>query len=176
MIPFTLETKRLLMRPMAIQDAGALFEMDGNPAVLRYLGNKTSKSIEESRANIENIQRQYERHGIGRFSMVLKETGDVIGWAGLKFITEPENGLVDFYDIGYRLQEAHWGKGYASEAAEAWRNHAFEAMKIQVLYASAHVDNIGSNIILKKIGMQPDGQFFYEDLPCNWYHLKNPRP
>jgi ribosomal-protein-alanine N-acetyltransferase len=170
----TLETKRLLLRPFEFSDASAMFELDNNPNVHKYLGNNPVQSIDECHGYIESIRNQYINNGIGRFAIVLKETGEVIGWAGIKFITEPENNHNNFYDIGYRLQEKHWRKGYALEAAIAWLDYGFKEMKIPTMYASAHVDNLGSNIILKKIGMEQNGQFYYDDLLCDWYEMKNP--
>ncbi len=167
------ESERLLYRPIEISDANALFELDSNPNVHQYLGNNPVTSIDEVLGYINSIQQQYITNGIGRFAAVLKETNEVIGWAGIKFITEPENNHVNFYDLGYRLQEKHWRKGYALEAAKAWLDYGFNEMKIQKMYASAHVDNLGSNIILQRIGMVQNGQFYYEDLLCNWYELEN---
>ena len=170
----TIETERLLLRPMQIEDAEALFEMDSNPNVHLYLGNKPLTDIEDCNGYIKNIQNQYVQNGIGRFAVVLKDTSEVIGWAGLKFITEEEeNGHINFYDIGYRLQEKHWRKGYASEAAKAWLNHAFTTMKIPTVYASAHVDNLGSNTILQKIGLKQNGIYSHQDIPCYWYESVN---
>jgi RimJ/RimL family protein N-acetyltransferase len=169
-----LETDRLLMREFLFEDAEGLFEMDKNPNVHKYLGNDPVKSIDHVTGYIENVRNQYVKNGIGRFSVVLKETNEVIGWAGIKFITEPENNYINFYDIGYRLQEKHWGKGYGYEAAKAWLDYGFNAMKIQTMYSSAHIDNTGSNAILKKLGMQQNGKFYYDDFLCNWYELNNP--
>lgn len=169
-----LETERLLLRPMEHADAEALFEMDSNPNVHLYLGNEPLTDIEDCYGYIKNIQNQYVKNGIGRFVMVLKDTNEVIGWAGLKFITEEaENDHINFYDIGYRLQEKHWRKGYAIEAAKAWLHHAFTEMKIPTIYASAHVENVGSNTILQKIGLQQKGTYLHHDIPCYWYELNN---
>lgn len=162
------------MRPMEPADAEGLFALDSNPNVHRYLGNRPVTKISQCHAIIEAIQKQYETNGIARYSVFLKSTDVYIGWAGIKFVTTPENGHIDFYDIGYRLLEAYWGKGYASEAAFAWRDHAFDTMEIPVLCASAHIDNTGSNIILQKIGMQMIGQYDYDGLPCNWYQQNRP--
>lgn len=167
------ESERLLYRPIGISDAEALFELDSNPNVHLYLGNHPVTSIDEVLGYINSIQQQYINNGIGRFAAVLKETNEVIGWAGIKFITEPENNHVNFYDLGYRLQEKHWRKGYALEAAKAWLEYGFNQMSIQKMYASAHVDNLGSNTILQRIGMKQNGQFYWEDLLCNWYELEN---
>jgi [ribosomal protein S5]-alanine N-acetyltransferase len=169
-----LETDRLLMREFLFEDANALFEMDNNPKVHEFLGNNPVSTIDQVNEYIENVRNQYIKNGIGRFSILLKETNEVIGWAGLKFITEPENNHVNFYDIGYRLQEKYWRKGYALEAAKAWLDYGFNAMNIKTMYASAQVDNLGSNAILQKIGMQQNGQFYYDDLLCNWYEMNNP--
>jgi [ribosomal protein S5]-alanine N-acetyltransferase len=107
--------------------------------------------------------------------VVLKDTNEVIGWAGIKYITEPENDRVNFYDIGYRLQEKHWRKGYGLEAAEVWRDYGFNEMEIPMLIATAHVDNVGSNAILQKIGMVQKEQYLHHDLLCNWYEMTNPK-
>ncbi|MGH2666181.1 GNAT family N-acetyltransferase [Flavobacterium sp.] len=167
-----LETDRLILREILPSDADELFLLDSNPNVHLYLGNNPVVSVEECKEYIENIRNQYILNGIGRFSVVLKETGEVIGWAGIKFITEPENNHVDFYDIGYRLQENHWGKGYGYEAAKAWLDYAFNEMKAPAVYASAHIENTGSNKILQKIGLHRKEHYVHHDLPCYWYELK----
>lgn len=168
-----IETERLLLREIRHDDAKALFRLDSNPNVHLYLGKDPVKTIDECYNIIEKIRGQYESNGIGRFAVIVKETNENIGWAGLKFITEPENRHVNFYDIGYRLQEEHWRKGYAYEAAKAWRDYAFKEMKLDKIYASAHIENVASNKILQKLGMELKGDFEYDDLPCHWYELKN---
>ena len=172
---FTLETNRLLMRQFRASDNEAMFAMDSNPNVHQYLGNEPVTTIEQCDQYIKAIQKQYQQNGIGRFVVQIKDTQEIIGWAGLKFITEPENNHVNFYDIGYRMAEAYWGKGYGYEVAKAWLEYAFNEMKISVLYASAHTENKGSNKILQKIGMQQNGQYLHHELPCYWYELQNNR-
>lgn len=171
---FKITTERLLLRPILNSDAEALFEMDNNPNVHLYLGNEPVKSIDAVYNYIKSIQSQYIKNGIGRFAVVLKDTNEVIGWAGIKFATEPENNHINYYDIGYRLQEKHWRNGYGLEAAKAWLNYGFIQMKILVMIATAHVDNTGSNAILQKIGMLKKETYFHHDLLCNWYELQNP--
>ncbi|QZK90364.1 GNAT family N-acetyltransferase [Flavobacterium sp. CHNK8] len=169
-----LETDRLLLREMKLSDAEALFEMDRNPNVHQYLWNKPVKDISEVHATIESVQLQYINNNIGRFVMVLKENQELIGWAGLKFNTEIVNNKIHFYDIGYRLDEKFWGKGYASEASFAWLDYGFKTMKIPVMEAAAHTDNIASNRILQKIGLQITETYLEDGVSWNWYELKNP--
>jgi RimJ/RimL family protein N-acetyltransferase len=169
-----LETDRLLLREMKLSDAEALFEMDRNPKVHQYLWNKPLTDISEVNNIINSVQEQYKQNKIGRFVMVLKETNEVIGWAGLKLNTEMVNNKIHFYDIGYRLNENFWGKGYASEASFAWLDYGFKTMKIPVMEAAAHSDNIASNRILQKIGLQMTETYLEDGVSWNWYELKNP--
>ena len=173
MMHFTLKTERLLLRPFVASDNEAMFRMDSNPSVHQYLGNKPLTTIEQCDQYIAAIQKQYQDNGIGRFVVEIIETGEIIGWAGLKFIVDPENNHVNFYDIGYRFAEDYWGKGYGFEAAKAWLEYAFNEMKVATVYAVAHSENKGSNRILQKIGMQQNGQYLNDGMLCNWYELKN---
>ena len=168
-----LETDRLILRELKLSDAEAFFAMDSNPNVHKYLWNKPVLKIEEIIEVIEFVKKQYIENGIGRFAMISKETNEFIGWAGLKFNTEMVNNKTNFYEIGYRLDEKFWGKGYASEATFAWLKYAFETMKIKTMEAAAHTDNVASNKILQKIGMQMTEQYLEDDISWNWYQLKN---
>ena len=168
-----IETERLLLRELRICDAAAFFAMDTNPNDHRYLWNKPTQKIDETLEIIEFVRKQYIDNGIGRFAIISKETNDFMGWAGLKFNTEMVNNKTNFYDIGYRLDEKFWGKGYASEASFAWLQYAFETLKIKTLEAAAHADNLASNIILQKIGMQMTEQYQEEGVSWNWYQLGN---
>ena len=169
-----LETDRLLLREMKLSDAEKLYEMDCNPNVHKYLWNKPITSIEEVYKYIEMVREQYVKNEIGRFVVIEKESNELTGWAGLKYNTEMVNNKVNFYDIGYRLNEKFWGKGYASEASFAWLDYGFNLMKINVMQAAAHADNIGSNKILKKIGLKMTEHYLEDGVYWNWYKLKNP--
>ena len=168
-----LETERLLLRPFEFSDAEVMFTLDSNPKVHLYLGNNPVTSIDQCYGYIESIRNQYNKHGIGRFIAELKDTKEVIGWAGLKLVTEEENNHVNFYDVGYRLLEEYWRKGYASEAAKAWVDYAFQVMQLPTLYAMAHIDNVGSNTIIQNLGFTQKNQYLHHDTPCYWYELNN---
>lgn len=169
----TIETERLLLRELLPSDDQGMFRLDSNPKVHKFLGNNPVNSIEESRNYIVNIRNQYVENGIGRYAVILKETNEFIGWCDIKFITEPENGHVNFYEIGYRFIEEYWGKGYGYESAKAWLEYGFKTMKIQTIYASANIENTGSRTILQKIGMQQKNKFNWNGIPCIWYELEN---
>jgi RimJ/RimL family protein N-acetyltransferase len=167
-----LETNRLIMRELVPGDATAMFELDCNPAVMQYLGGQTMQTADEMIPVVDYIRRQYTENGIGRYAVILKETGEFIGWSGIKFVTEPENNFVNFYDLGYRFIEHFWGKGYGYEAALPWIDYAFDIMKINKLNADAHIHNVGSNRILQKLGFTFVNKYEHEGYPFNWYELK----
>lgn len=158
-----LETERLILRPFDVSDAEALFDMDKNPKVHNYLWQKPCTDIQEVYDYIKMVQKQYVERGIGRFSTIIKETGELIGWTGIKFVNDhTENGNTNFYDYGYRLNEKFWNKGYATEASKAWLDYGFKTMKIDTMNAYTHAQNGASNHVLQKVGMK-----FIEDYPDN---------
>ncbi|MFT5753973.1 MAG: ribosomal-protein-alanine N-acetyltransferase [Flavobacterium sp.] len=170
-----LETERLLLREMRHEDAEALFDMDSNPNVHTYLWQKPYTNINDIYSYIEMVRSQYDRNKIGRFSTIIKETNELIGWTGIKYIDDHiENGNTNFYDYGYRLNEKYWNKGYATEASKAWLEYGFNQMKIDEMNAYTHLENGASNHILQKVGFS-----FIENYPdeqgaiWKWWQIKN---
>lgn len=171
-----LETDRLLLRPLELSDAEDMFAMDKNPEVHKYLWQTPAKEIQEVIKVIDYVRSQYEKNNIGRFATIIKETGEFIGWTGIKFVDDhTENGNTNFYDYGYRLNEKFWNKGYATEASIAWLHYGFNQMNINNINAYTHAQNGASNHVLQKVGMK-----FMEDYPdkdgviWKWWQLENP--
>jgi len=175
-MPTTIETERLLMRPLNMNDVDALYKLDSDPLVMKYLGNRPVKNLDEVNFYLKTILRQYELYDIGRWAVMEKSTREMIGWAGLKYMNEETNGHKDFYDVGYRFRPEFWGKGYATEATNAWIDYAKKYLNIQTLYASAHIENIASQNVLKKCGFIEKGEYNFEmygeDLACHWLELE----
>ena len=103
------DSDRLFYRELLPTDDRAMFELDSNPEVQRYTGSKVVSSIDESRAIIAQIRQQYIDHGIGRWAVILKETNEFLGWAGLKFHASM-NAYENVHDLGYRFLQKHWEK------------------------------------------------------------------
>jgi RimJ/RimL family protein N-acetyltransferase len=156
-----------------------MFELDNDPAVHRYLGGiggPRPASLAESEATIRFIQAQYAANGIGRWAVTLRATGEFMGWAGLKLVTDQVNGQRDFYDLGYRFIPRFWGQGYGYEAALAWLKYGFENLKLHRICAYADASNAGSRRILEKIGLQSGNEFVESDTRCVWYEAITPVP
>lgn len=169
----TIETQRLFLRKLEETDVERMFLLDSNPEVMKYIGVPVLTKPEESLGVIRMIQKQYEENGTGRLAVIEKETGLLIGWSGLKLLTEEINGYKNILDLGYRYLPESWGKGYALEAAKASLEIGFHEMKADVIYAHAHSGNEGSNHILRKLGFEKTGEFTEPDGICYWYELKN---
>jgi ribosomal-protein-alanine N-acetyltransferase len=167
-----LETNRLILRKLEETDIERMFLLDSNPEVMKYIGVPVLKEQSESLGVIKMIQKQYDENGTGRLAVIEKETGLLIGWSGLKLLTEEINGYKNILDLGYRFLPESWGKGYAMEAAKASLELGFKNMNADVIYAHAHSENEGSNHILKKLGFEKTSEFTEPDGICNWYELK----
>lgn len=169
-----IETERLLLREVIASDLNGMFELDSNPNVHIYIGGKPVTTIEQSVVYIENLQQQYKDFGTGRWAVILKETNEFLGWSGIKFITDEINNHKNFYEIGYRFIEKHWGKGYATEAGKAFIEYAFNNLKADAVYAYADAGNDNSRKILEKLGLRYVNSFEYQEELEVWYELKNP--
>ncbi|MDG1714500.1 GNAT family N-acetyltransferase [Lacinutrix sp.] len=174
---FNIETERLRLRELRKSDLEGMFKLDSNPNVHKYLGNKPIKTKTEAQKILDSVLQQYTERGIGRFAVIEKASGDFIGWSGLRLNTEYNmNGFTKYYDVGYRLIERFWGKGYATESGKASVDYAFNTMKLPELYATTEISNQASHNALLKIGLQYKTDFFFEQEQMNlrWYTIKNP--
>lgn len=169
-----LETARLMFRPLVASDDVHLFELDSNPEVHTYLGNNPVTGIQQVHDAVTNIQAQYQEFGIGRMATLLKDTGEFIGWAGLKR-ERNVNGHEVFYDLGYRFMPQYWGKGYASEAAAFFVKYGFEVLKLDTINAYADADNEASRRVLEKAGLKFVEFFNDEGTEEAWYVINSPR-
>lgn len=165
------ETERLFLREMLLTDVDGMFELDSDPEVHRYLGNKPVTNKEQMVDVINFIRQQYIDNGIGRWAIIDKKTNDFIGWTGLKFVTELTNNHKNYYDLGYRLIRRYWGQGIATESALASLCYAFDKRNASEVYAMTDCENERSNRILKKIGLNCMEKFDLDGIEHNWYKI-----
>ena len=166
-----IETQRLILREVLPTDIEGFFELDADPEVHRYLGNKPLKDKAQVVDVINFIRQQYVDNGIGRWAMIEKETNNFIGWTGLKLEKVKTNNHVNYYDLGYRLIRKYWGKGFATESAIPCLQYGFDKLDIKEVYAAADCENIGSNNILKKVGLNFVETFDHDGIKHNWYKM-----
>lgn len=149
----TRETSRLLLRPFDLSDVTAFFRLGSDPQIIRYVGNTPFPSVEAARDTLEaGALHDYQTHGYGRFACVWKETGEVIGFSGLKFIEQ-----IGETELGYRFVPEFWGLGLATEAGQESIAFARE-LELFGLIGLVDPENKASAHVLSKLGFQPDGK------------------
>lgn len=168
---FYIETPRLILREIRMEDTEGLFRLDSDPLVHQYLGNQTISKMEEAEFAVNFIREQYASNGIGRWATIEKDSGAFIGWSGLKYLTEEENGHTNFYDVGYRLIPEFWGKGYATEACRAALDFGFNNFGMEKIVGTANELNLASIRVLSKCGLEYKNQFMWKDIRCNWMEI-----
>ena len=168
----SIETARLLLRPLEKNDAERLFLLDSNFEVMKYVGQPVLSEVSQTREVLEMIQKQYQENGIGRYAVIEKESGLLIGWSGLKLYTGKINNHDNFYELGYRFLPEFWGKGYAKESSRAFLDAGFNEMNLDIIYAYADVENEASTSALTKLGFETKNTFIDSGDQCIWFELK----
>ncbi len=149
-----LETPRFYLRQFLLSDAKSFFELNSDEDVMRYTGDEP---FENENAALDFLKQYdpYSQSGMGRWAVIDKESGEYMGWCGLKY--QPED---DEVDVGYRFFKRHWGKGVASETAQACIDYGFNELNLQRIIARVHPDNPASVRVLEKCGMKRIGTAF----------------
>lgn len=145
-----LETERLILRKLTVDDAAALYRIYHEPDVLEYFAQGPPESIDAERAGIQRHLLYYEQHGFGLWATVLRESGELIGRCGL--LAQQVDGVPEI-EVAYLLSPRFWGLGLASEAARAVCNFAFDTLGHSRLVSIIHPGNLASKRVAIAIGM-----------------------
>jgi RimJ/RimL family protein N-acetyltransferase len=157
--PVELETKRLLMRRFALDDAAAYLPLVSLPDVIRFTGDRALRSVDEAVELLETrALRDYDLYGYGRMACIEKTTGRLIGFSGLKYLDD-----MDETDVGYRFLPDAWGKGYATESSSAIMNAQPKQLGLTRIIGLVEPENLGSVSVLKKLGLTYERRFAVED-------------
>lgn len=139
------ETDRLLLRKLEVEDIDALMSVWGDEEVMKYCGGAGDREREESALKFY-IHLQNER-GYSPYAVILKENSELIGVCGFNPPCDHEN-----MELMYHFAKKYWGKGYATEAARACIHYAREHLKSDKIVAFIDPNNQGSEKVLKKLG------------------------
>jgi RimJ/RimL family protein N-acetyltransferase len=165
-----LETERLLLREFDEGDVEPFYRMGSDPAVIRYTGDPGGGLTSREHA-LEVLRSRpmadYRKYGYGRLACVLKATGEVIGFAGLKYLDD-----VQEVDLGYRLLPAYWGRGLATEACRAILDYGRTRLRLGRIIGLVDPENVASVRVLEKLGLTPDGQVEYQGMCLARYVLE----
>jgi RimJ/RimL family protein N-acetyltransferase len=145
------ETERLILRHFRTSDAQAMDRVLGDAYVMRF--GEGPQTADRVRFWIRReITDRYPTWGFGKWAVVEKLGGAVMGYCGLARFTD--RVLPGEVEIGYRLARAHWGKGYATEAARAAVAHAFGTLQLPRVIAMIDPENVASLRVAEKLGMR----------------------
>lgn len=148
------ETERLLLREMGQEDFKDLAEILQNPKVMyAYEHDFTNEDVQ---IWLNRQIDRYRRYGFGLWALILKETNEMVGQAGLTM--QPYKNT-EVLEIGYLLKEKYWHHGYAREAASGCKKYAFEKLDYDKVYSIIKADNLTSIKVAESIGMSKEDEF-----------------
>jgi RimJ/RimL family protein N-acetyltransferase len=146
-----IETPRLTLRPLTLEDADAAFMMRlvNDPQWLRHIGDRNVRSLEDARRYIQKTMDMYDRLGFGSWVAQLKATGEPIGTCGLV-----KRDGIDDVEIGYALLPEFRRRGLALESARAVLSYAWDVLRLPRVAAIVTPANDESIRLLEKIGLR----------------------
>jgi RimJ/RimL family protein N-acetyltransferase len=142
-----LTTPRLVLRTFRREDLPAYAALNRDPEVVRYLGGPLSR--EDSDGIAEWAQECYARDGIGLLAVERRSDGEFLGMCGVHH----QESVPDELEVGWRLAHAYWGQGYATEAATAWLDYAFDRLGRDQVISITDPPNLRSLAVMHRLGM-----------------------
>jgi RimJ/RimL family protein N-acetyltransferase len=143
-------TERLTLRAFRREDLPLYQALGQDPLVMQYLGGLWS--ADKTTEAAQGANRSLIENGYGFLAVERRTDGAFLGIAGLSV----EQWYPDDLQVGWRLFQAHWGHGYASEAGRAWLSLAFERTGRNRIISMADVPNTRSIAVMQRLGMTFD--------------------
>ncbi len=143
-----LETDRLYLRPLTLEDVPEVYQMDRNPNVMQFIGK--ARAPKTHAAVVDWVKRRVSKgNGLGTWAAFLKKDRTFAGCFLLIQLDDSQH-----IEIGYRLKEQSWGKGLATEGAQQILAYAFNDLALQEVVGIAYPEHIKSRNVLEKLGLQ----------------------
>lgn len=154
-----IETPRLIIREFTMSDVDDLAYILNKPEVMHF-SRTGAISTEETAIKIKSYINSYQQHGYGKWAVIHRNTGKLIGYCGIA-IEQIDNNLEN--ELGYRFDPDFWHQGFATEAVSSCINYAFDTLNLEYLLGIVEPENTASVRVLQKIGME----FVKESLWCD---------
>lgn len=149
----TLITPRLVLRRWRDADVEPMAAINGDADVMRWIGAGTVRDLEQTRAGIAAIEREWEANGYGLFAIEERASGDLVGFSGLTvpyFLPE----VMPAVEIAWRLGRPYWGRGIGTEASAAAIRFGLADIGLPRIVAIVQIGNDASERIMIKLGMR----------------------
>jgi len=157
---YMIETKRLILRKMIMDDLDDLLLIFTDPKVMASFGGVLFDREKMEKWVKRNLDHQ-DRYGYGLFSVILKEKDELVGDCGLEHTEVDGSPEVE---LGYDFRSAYWNRGLATEAAMAVRDYAFEKLGLSRLISLIRTHNKASMRVADKIGMVREKEWTTADI------------
>lgn len=164
------ETDRLLIRLPEDGDAPAYHAIHSDPDVTRWLGGPRPNSVEDELERIASRRSAHEETGFTMWTVEEKSTGEVVGLAGLF----PVETVGPDVEVAYHFRKDRWGKGYATEVAQACLEYGFEVAGLDRIVGLVAPGNTASARVLEKCGLRPAGRAHHYDTDLLKYAIARP--
>jgi ribosomal-protein-alanine N-acetyltransferase len=168
-----IETERLLLRKPRVEDAVDLAVAYADPEVVRFTGDGSTATLAEVERGIEQWLERWESWGMSLCSIERQEDGRVVGRAGF-LRWDPETWQVggSETELGWLLAREYWGRGYATEAALALRDWAFDERGLPRLISLIQHENVRSVRVAERLGERYERDVEVRGKPSRLYSVE----
>lgn len=170
--PLYVVTPRLVLRTWTLDDLPAAHTIYSHPEAMRWSPAGPSPSSEATRAILEGHFASYAQHGIGKWAVALRASGEIIGDCGVVMV--PVHDLTPEPELGYRLLPEFQGQGYATEAGKAALAHCLTLVGLPRVLGIVEPANAASVRVLLKLGMTFQGQTLWHGKTVEIYAIDRP--
>lgn len=167
-----IETERLRMEPFSSSHTSALNALNADPDIMRYIGEGTTETLEETKATIERVSDRWKRFGYSWWVLIQLKDNEIVGSACVQNLAHKAEAPLE---IGWRLIPKYQGLGFATEAGQAAIEFAFGTLGATYLVAVAHPQNKSSHRVMERLGMNYVGIEEHYDQPCIVYDINKPK-
>ncbi len=152
--PPTIESERLILRPLTMSDDEAVYAYASDPQVSKYVTFETAQSIQDSRIFLETSLKNYaEGKDPLNFAVIVKSEKKLIGSVGYIHWSNVDKRI----EIGYALSRPYWNRGYVTEAARSLIDYCFTNSDIVRIEARCRAEHNASARVMEKVGMKFEG-------------------
>ena len=163
------ETDRLRLEPFAPTHLDALYAMDSDPVVMRFIGDGVPRTMADTEAAIMRVSARWAEFGFSWWAVVERRSGEVVGGACLQHLANKPGAPLE---IGWRLRPQFQGRGFATEAGQAAIDFAFGPVGLGRAVAVANPENSASIRVMERLGMRYLGVQTHYSQPCAVYELQ----
>ena len=152
----SIRTPRLVMRRWREEDLGAYAEMNADPVVMRYFPATLDRAASDG--SVRRIEELFDSQGFGLWALEVADTAQFIGFTGLNPMPAGVPGAGGM-EVGWRLAQHAWHRGYATEAAVAAVDVGFSEIGLDEIWSMTAVLNEPSQAVMRRLGMTPFAHF-----------------